>query len=741
MRCTLLSVAALALLAGCATFKELEPKPELSPVERGYIELKNDKDNFQLDQGKRYFIRFPRPVQDNFYIVLQTNAKWYVSSYLTRSFDDGKEPITRMKDESPTTDSMSVFAVDISSPTYYWVLDTVRQDIELRLRYRYIPRWRFTFENKYVEFKQTLAADRVGRASFLGTPGAPAIESADFARELDDINSRSRSLETMNEQLKAVAGLFPPNIAAGNDTAYKNYTSLRASVEDELQFQHDYATALSFFQKEKASRGNTEDFLAGAGTYLEFMSHSDRYPAPILDRARKALGARLAEAIPYYERQLRDKRDTKPFLPKPPLEDVEKLYRSCGRTVPPDLQSLREYVLRFNLEADALKAASDRLRELNALIDKTTTPPPASFYSNIATAAQDIRSSIPEAQAASNARYRGLPSATTVALELGKSSEQAEDLHMLFSTAELAERDVAAHSWAAAESKTRDLHFGKEGRTFATAARHRDKIVKWFETDIFNGVKTATRERLDAFVKLNLTSYANVPGLYADSAFFPVYQLTFSAAGTTDLAQKRSQIDEYIERARHIEFPEAAIRALYGEFNRDMNADGVDRARAIVEHGKMYKGSDKQIASIVSECDPTVAKWISRPKEYRRILAFPVTSNKRGVNEYMFRVKLQIPSDAQFPVFDVNIKLPKELAEGSGQGAWYDAITINNNPIKNEGRFRITAPLAENNFESQITPVQMDKAGNNILEVRFKKAGYKVYEISTMAQVPIMKKN
>ncbi|HUI63909.1 MAG TPA: hypothetical protein VL126_03630 [Bacteroidota bacterium] len=741
MRCTLLSVAALALLSGCATFKELEPKPDLSPVERGYIELKNDKDNFQLDHGSRYFIRFPRPQQDNFYLILQTSAKTDIRSYLTRSFDDGKEPITRMKDEAASADSLSVYAIDISSPVYFWVIDSVRQDVELHLRYRYVPRWRFTFENKYAEFKQTLADDRVGRATFLGSPGAPSIESADFARELDNINSKSTSLAAMNDQLKTVASLFPPNISAGNDTAYQNYTLLRAAVDDEIQFQHDYATALTLFQKEKASRGNTADFLAGAGTYTEFMSHSDRYPAPVLDRARKTIGARLGEAIPFYERQLRDKRDSKPYQPKPPIEDVEKLYKACGRTVPPDLESLKEYVQRYNLEADALASATDQLRELNALIDKTTSPPPASFYANVSTAARDIRTSIPEAQAASNARYRGLPSATMVALELGKASEQAEDLQMLSGTAEQAAKDIAARAWARAESETRDLHFGKEGHTFASAARHRDRIVKWFESDIFNGVKSATRERLDAFVKLNVGSYSNVTGLYADSAFFPVYQLSFSSAGPTDLAQKRAQINNYIERVRHIEFPEAGIRALYGEFTRDMNADGVDRARAIVEHGKMYKGSDKEIVSIVGECDPTVPKWIIRPKEYRRILALPTTNNKHGVNEYMFRIKLQIPSDAQFPVFDVNVKLPKELAEVSGGGAWYDAITINNNPIKNEGRFRITAPVAENNYESQITPVQMDKAGANILEVRFKKAAYKVYEISTMAQVPIMKKN
>jgi hypothetical protein len=220
-----------------------------------------------------------------------------------------------------------------------------------------------------------------------------------------------------------------------------------------------------------------------------------------------------------------------------------------------------------------------------------------------------------------------------------------------------------------------------------------------------------------------------------------VYHLTFSSLGPADLSQKRAQIEEYIGKLRNYTFPETAIRSIYKDFARDMNAQGVDRARAIVDHGKMYKGTDKQIAGIINECDPMFPKSITRPKEYRRVLAFPVTTNRRGTNEYVFRLRLQIPSDAQFPVFDINVKIPKELAEAGGREAWYDLITINKNPIKNEGRFRITAPTADNNYESQITPVQMDKEGNNILEVRFKKASYKVYEISAMAQVPLMKKN
>ena len=742
MRSKLLLAISFSLLAGCATFKELQPKPELSPAERGYIELKNDKEDFRLDQGKQYFIRFPRPLHDNFDLVLTTNVKWYMDTYLTRTFDDGKGQIVRIPDEAPREDSSTVYAVDLSSGTYFWVLDTVRQDIGLHLHYRYVPRWRYTFENDYAGFKQTLAGSLVDRSIFLSSPGATPIESADFAQQLEYVGSRTSRLTAMNEHLKKLADLFPPDIAAANDTAYQNYKSLRASVEDEIRFQQNYAAALSIFQKEKSAGNNTGSFLADASTYAEFLRQHDRYPAPLVEKARKAIMLRLNDAVPYYEQQIRNKKDVKPIVLDPPLEPVQNLYAASGRPATPAFEALRSFVERFTLESAGLQTATVRLRELHALLDKTTTPPAGSFYANIGVSARDIRAAIPPAQAVASERYRGLEAASLLALELGKAGEQADDFQALFGSAGQIAADISARSWWAAESKTRDLYTGKDGRTYASVERHRDKLVRWFESDIFNGVRDATRERLDAFVRLNESALTDVPRLYADSAFQPAYTLTFSASGQAALAQKKTQIDEYINKVRHFQFPEAAIRTIYGDFTRDMNVpEGVDRARAVVEHGKEYKGSDKQITSIVSECDPTAAKWIVHPKEYRRLFALPVTGNRKGSNDYMFRIRLQIPSDAQFPVFDINIKLPRDLAEGAGREQWYDLITINNTPIKNEGRFRITSPTSDNGYESQITPVQMDKEGRNILEVRFKKSSYRVYEISAMAQVPIMKKN
>ena len=66
---------------------------------------------------------------------------------------------------------------------------------------------------------------------------------------------------------------------------------------------------------------------------------------------------------------------------------------------------------------------------------------------------------------------------------------------------------------------------------------------------------------------------------------------------------------------------------------------------------------------------------------------------------------------------------------------------MNGKVLKNEGRFSIVAPTADNNYECQITPVQMDKGKDNVLEVRFNHSSMKVFEVSAMAQKPIIKKN
>ena len=236
-------------LAGCATFKELEPKPELSPLERGYIELKDGKDDFELDEGKKYFMQFPAPMKDRFYLVLVTHSKPLLHSYLTSTFDDGKGPIIPIVDEAVSSDSISVYAIDSRVPAFYWVIDAVAQDLVLTMRYRYAPQWRYTFENRYAEYQDVLANNTVDRSTYNSIDISFSFERFDFGREIPQVEEKTRRIKSMKEELLHLESVFPPDIAAAKDTAYEKYVALRSKVDDELTFQENYSAVLNLFKK------------------------------------------------------------------------------------------------------------------------------------------------------------------------------------------------------------------------------------------------------------------------------------------------------------------------------------------------------------------------------------------------------------------------------------------------------------------------------------------------------------
>ena len=76
-------VGSLLLAAGCATYKQLKPKPEPAPLEQGYIEIKNDKKNFELKKEKRYFITFPGPRRGPFLFGMDIPQKNKIKSFFS----------------------------------------------------------------------------------------------------------------------------------------------------------------------------------------------------------------------------------------------------------------------------------------------------------------------------------------------------------------------------------------------------------------------------------------------------------------------------------------------------------------------------------------------------------------------------------------------------------------------------------------------------------------------------------
>jgi len=731
----------LAFLSGCSAYKELTPKPEVLPQDRGYIELKSGDEFFTLDKDNKYFIKFPAPAADNVVLVLRLNNKSIIGSHLTPVFDEGDSLQMLIRDEAAGSDTLSLYTIDTKVLTFFWVIDTVRADTRLVMHYRYVPRWRYTFETRFAALQQTFRENVIDRKVYESIGPEFTFDGFNFSGEKEAIDAKTSNLLATRDELVKMGPLFPQEVINSRDTAYQQYTALKSSVDDELRFQEDYASTLRYFEREQASHGNTAAFAESAPVFAEFLAHSDRYRQAVVDRARERVLARLPEIPPFYENQIRTKDDAKRIVLRPALEGVKELYKAGGVPLPDNLRALEAFVERFNLEAGALQAANNRFSDADKMIQNNSAWLSDMFYAGLVRKMNEADSVLVDSQLGRFERQHGYPCVSMLSQETAATRAKATALRSVYSRAKDAAARLNASAWSEAEALLRNLYTATEFNAIPAVKVRKDDIVVHLESELFSRVKKETETRMDAFIAINRMTTENVPGLYQDSVFLPLYQFSFSAGGPASVQKRNGQIGDYLFKSRHILFPETAIKALYQDFVRNIANRGAEKARAIVEHGKEYQGTDKDVKAYISECDPNVAKWIVRAKDYRKVYTLPVTQNRQGTNEYLLRLRLNIPSEARFPVFDITVKLPQEVAARAGSEQWYQEITINKKPIKNEGRFRITAPNAGNNYESLITPVQMDKAGNNILEIRFKYPGYRTFEISAMAQVPIIRKN
>jgi len=324
---------ALFVLSGCAAYKELSPKPELSPVERGYIELKDDEKYFMLEKDKKYYIKFPRPERNQFSLVLKLSSKRWLETYLTTSFEEEERTKRMVPDEAAGSDTMSVYAVDTSVPIYYWVIETVRNDGELVMQYRYVPRWRLTFENKYAQFQSMLANNMVDRSTYNTIDRSFDFAGFPFTERIALLNTTLANVQGLRSELDRLQSVFPPNIAATRDTAYEQYLALKNQTENELQFQQNYLKVLTVFSKERETQGNTAKFLASAPLFAEFLGESSRYPSPLLEKARDVFTRRMGDAPGYFDEQLRSKRDASKIVIDPPITHATMLYEALGVAV------------------------------------------------------------------------------------------------------------------------------------------------------------------------------------------------------------------------------------------------------------------------------------------------------------------------------------------------------------------------------------------------------------------------
>jgi hypothetical protein len=779
----------LALLTGCASFKELEPVPPVQSGERGFIELRNDKENFQLKKGDKYFIKFLRPLDMHYYLVLQTSAKRNVHNYLTATFHDGEPPIVPIADEVSEQDSTSVFPVDSTNVTYFWVIDTVHQDLQLTLRYRYVPQWRYTVETKYDLYRSVLEKNRFDRHTYEAMGPQFDFSTFNASSEQQKLRANNKQLASMNDELMKLEQVFPANIASSNDTMYLRYVGLRDDTKAELVFQSDYDAILTILQRESETKGDFAAFMERASEFENILIQKDRFRAPILECLKGVYLHRLAEALPYYDAQLQKRDDLSSIELKPSFAGVEKLYQSCDQEMPGELKNVRDYVKEFNGLAQKVKNAESTYETAYSAKERRAPWPEDTYYTDLISKLDNAKFESPQNAIGRFDRYKDLmitalltEGAKNVSLRIDQLKSQYRKaldvvrqinslrpqkdyrgiVHILRNTRDLdfvlaeypdidalllksqadgIRQHLDARDWKETEHGLSDLQNDKDYLNLSQIASKKLQTVQSIEDQMYESVKKLSFERVDAFAKSHETAIDDVPLLYTDSSFLPVYTLTFSSESPGRVIQRRKIIDDYLNNVKLVQFPENSIKLIYKDLTRAPHDKGVEKARAILAHGKFYKGKDKAVRNIIDECDPTIAKTLSKPKEYRRLLVLPVNENAGSTNEYLFRVNVRIPTDAQFPVFDVNIKVPPEVADHAGENPWFTQMTLNKKVVKTEGHMRVVSPSADNDYEAQITPVQMSKDKDNIIEIRFKYPSFQLFEVSVMAQVPLIRKN
>ncbi len=778
-----LSVYMIAvIMTGCAAYSELKPKPELTGLERGYQELQRDQKYFELKKNKKYFVKFPRPAAANSYLYLGIEQKGQIRSYATRAFDDGKGTIVKLDDLSLNSAASSLFDVDTNSAVCYWVIDSVSQDMALKMNYRYVPIWRWKVENYFEQFSATLAANRVDRTPYTTLGSDFRFSNFDFPAAIKNVDERTANVTGVRDELKAIESVFPKDIVSSQDTAYGKYQKLSDDVADEIRFQDNYRDVLVTFQLDADSRGDELKFVESGEKVLAFLRQPERHPYNVMNEAKRVFGNRLPAVRTEYEKRLLAKTD----LAVIPLEvaTVESLYVATRGEVAADFAATATFIRTFNTRSAAYSVAKNEFDAVQAEVKALASWPKNDFYSQMTKRldAIDLAASADYASYQKHTCTKKLESEIAALLtgiknlraRYGRSEqlvtqintlrgqEQFGEIVRLLKTnkdldymthhyADVDDQLMQAHEkgfvsaleskdWEKAEGRLRGL-FQEQDFLNPASITKRNQIVQKRETELWSGIETESRSRALAFIDSNKAVYDKVEELYKREVFTPVYDMTFTAGAAKDLTRRKTMLNDQLTKLKTEDFPAAAIEVLYKDFTNDIRADGVAKAQAVAYHGRQYKGKDRKIINLIAECDPRIPKWITKPATYRKMYVVPLAASGGNSNEYLFRLNVQIESEAQFPVFDINIKLPEEIAAKATKEQWYDEITVNKKIIKNEGRVTIVAPSASNGFEMQITPVQMVKGADNIVEFRFKHSQFKVFEVSCMAQKPLIKKN
>ncbi len=774
------------IFTGCSAYKEISPNPEINPAIDGYKKIIDKKENFELEKGKKYYLVFKKPSRPNVYLMIKNNIKPYSEYYFTGKFlkETGYKKIA---DLTPDEKNLSVFPLDTLHKNFYWVIEKINKDTLLYAKYRYIDAWRFGFERDYQNEKRNFEKYKVDRRIYDKVDISQKLTK--MVKHLSLLKSSFDSLTFIKKRVEDLERYFPDEYRSSKDKDYKKYLLFANDVEEEFNYQRRTLELLTVLTKLKESENQPELFLENVGNFDKFLFGNNAVDKNLKNKIKEIISSRLNDIEDYYEKIILKKIDAEPFNITPPLSEVKNLFAKVYGFVP---QKIAEYELFFKLfdkQANLLKEFLGSQSKLGAYLRKTPKWLPNRFFDKALEIISEMGKNLPEVHPTD---FRNFKSYTCVnilyekakslkrklrklerefkeskyaviqinnykandnigeIISLLRSNKTLEFLrnHYSFLDKEFLRSEVKkiddflnTKIWSKAENELKKLfefqNFIKPNKIKAV----RDSLVIERTNRLYKLVYLYTKNKIDSVLKLGIGAYENLDSLYSQKNFSPVYVLSFDPQNRGLANDRNLEISKYIVEKQHYELPEKSILKLYDEILRRKGNDDVLKAKAILVHGKFYRGHNRKVKNIIDEFNPEIAKTIKAPKTYRKIYTFPIKKNKSGKYVYKFRVQLKIPTEAKFPVYEINIKLPEEVARNASEKRWYDKITLNKTELKNEGRIKIIAPVKSNGYECKISPVQMDAFGGNILEITFSYPMEKVFEISVMAQKPIMRKN
>jgi hypothetical protein len=561
---------------------------------------------------------------------------------------------------------------------------------------------------------------------------------------------------------------------------------MKQELTEELSYQKDLRVALKALITVKEGELDNQLFLKSLQNLMDFFENESKYPEALRKQIAGAVANRLSDIVPFYEQQVQRQRDLAPI--EFPADAAKRLYERTNQIPDRRFEEFARFVESFNRDLAKLESAQKQLSGIRNKL-KVEKWPSAGYYNRLRSDVQQLRRTAPSINPVNYGRYRnntvvmrlesevdalnsrisdlqrGIDVAANIADQINTLKNQGDYssiIRLLKQHDDIAflrdqygdvdqlsinkqEQDIRSalenRNFAEAERRIEALYNDRNFLDYDAFAARKISICKDLEEEMLKTIETYSKTRVNEFIRQNQGAITNIEALYNSEAFRPAHVIRFSAGGPNVVERYNQRLQNYLDELKYDDFPKASIQEIYNSFIKNPRDNGVAKAKAIITHGKYYKGKDRRITAIIQEIDPNIDKWITKPTEYRRIFVIPVNDTQQKVNQYKFKINLKIPSDAKFPVFDVNIKLPREVAQNAEKGSWYEKITLNGKVLKNEGRFTITAPTERNNFECQITPLQVNKDGNNILEVTFNHDAFKVMEISVMAQRPIIRRD